>query len=193
MKKLLLIFAFVLFLSNCQSQDNPKKTIFKLPKDLFILDSVTVKTKAKNFKLITLEKSELKKKENVQHNSNTVVVLIEENRKYYKYKQNNKLIFSYDDNCPADGYGSIVAKNNYFTIEQTFCVDFLFVTSYTTFKVDDNGIIIFHKYGEEYSDRSDPDKKIPSKIWTKKDFGEKNFEEVTEQFLLKLRLSKPKK
>lgn len=89
--------------------------------------------------------------------------------------------------------GRIAGKNNFFTVEQSFCVDFLLVYSYATFKIDDNGVINLHKYGEEYSDRSNPDKKIPTKIWTKKDFGEVKFEEISESYLTKLRLTKPKK
>jgi hypothetical protein len=193
MKKLLLIFTFIFSLYNCNGQDSAKKRTFKIPKDQFILDSASVSTKLNFFKVVVLEKSELKNKDNAQHNSNSIIILAKEKGKYFKRFQNNKLVFAYDDNCPADGYGSIAVKNNYFTVEQTFCVDFLFVNSYTTFKIDDNGIINLHKYGEEYSDRSDPEKKIPSKIWTKKDFSVINFEEVTETFLLKLRLSKPKK
>ena len=193
MKNLLFLFAFILSLYNCNGQDNSKKITFKLPKNFFILDSVSLITKVKNFKIVTLENNEVKNKDNAQHNANPIFILAKEKGKYYKAFQNNKIIFSYDDNCPADGYGSIVAKNNYFTIEQTFCVDFLFVSSYTTFKVNDNNTISLHKYGEELTDRSNPERKIPSKIWTKKDFGEIDFENITENFLVKLRLTKPKK
>ena len=193
MKKLLILLTFILSLYSCNGQDNTKRIIFKYPKDQFILDSVSLKSKTKHFKVVTLEKNDKKNKHNAQHNSNPIIILVKDNGKYYKAFQNNKIIFSYDDNCPADGYGSIVSKNNYFTIEQIFCSDFLFVKSYTTFKINDNETITLHKYGEEFTDRSDPDKKILSKIWTKKDFGEINFEVVTENFLLKLRLTKPKK
>jgi hypothetical protein len=63
----------------------------------------------------------------------------------------------------------------------------MFVNSYTTFKIDDKtNNIYLHKYSEEYSDRSDPDKEIPVKTWSTKDFGVVKFEVVTEDFLIKL-------
>lgn len=94
----------LLTLTNCQSQNNSPKTLYKSPKEVFILDSVTLKSKYNTFKIVTFEKNSLKNKENVQHNSNAIVVLIKENGKLYNYKLNNKLVFAYDDNCPADGY-----------------------------------------------------------------------------------------
>jgi hypothetical protein len=195
MRRLLLIFSIVILsFYSCKAQNDSKKVKFVIPKDSFILDSVSLIMKEKVFKVITLEKNELKNKDNVQHNSNPIIILEKEGKQFNKIMQNNKLVFKYDDNCPADGYGSIVAKNNYFTIEQISCAGFQFVNSYTTFKIDDtSGAINLHKYGEEYTDRSNPDKKIPSKTWSKKDFGEVKFENVSDQFLLKLRQSKPKK
>lgn len=77
-------------------------------------------------------------------------------------------------------------KNNYFTIEQVYCKGFLYVQSYTTFKIIDNDNIFLHKYGEEYTDRSNPDKDIQSITKSEKDFGKVRFENVTEDFLIKL-------
>jgi len=71
-------------------------------------------------------------------------------------------------------------------------VDFLFVNSYTTFKIDENtGNINLHKYGEEYTERSNPELKIPAKTWSIKDFGIVKFESVNEGFLIDLRNKKP--
>ena len=192
MKNLLQVLIFIISLSKCYSQND--LSVYKLPKDKYILDSISIKTKTKNFKLIVLENSKVKNKQNSQHNSNIIILLCNYNNKLYINKQSNELIFSYDDNCPADGYGRAVSKNNYFTIEQSSCVDFLFVNSYITFKIDENtNLITLHKYGEEYTDRSNPNKKIPSKVWTKKDFGEVKFESLDENFLLKLTQNNPKK
>lgn len=81
----------------------------------------------------------------------------------------------------------IKTKFPYFTIEQIFCADFMFVHSYSTFKIIDSHTILLHKYGETYTDRRNPDNDIPDKIWTANDFGTIHFEEVTMDFLIKLR------
>ena len=165
-----------------------------VPKGFYVLDSTIINLKKLEFKLLTLEKDEIKNKENAQHNSNPIIILQKKNNQYQKVNDNYDIVFKYDDNCPADGYGGIVNKNNYFTIQQIFCVDFLFVNSYTTFKIDENtGNINLHKYGEEYTDRSNPELKIPAKTWSIKDFGSVKFESVNEGFLIELRNKKPLK
>lgn len=60
-----------------------------------------------------------------------------------------------------------------------------------TFKVIGNNIVL-HKYGERYFDKADHEKQIPSKIWGIKDFQNVNFDEVTDDFLVKLSQVKPK-
>lgn len=179
-------------IQNSTNKISDKQTI-ALPKGFYILDSTMINLKTRNYKILTLEKEEIKNKDNAQHNSNPIVILEKTNNKYFEKSSNYDLVFKYDDNCPADGYGGIVSKNNYFTIQQIFCMDFLFVNSYTTFKVDENtNTIYLHKYGEEYTNRSNPDEKIPTRIWTTKDFGNVNFENVTENFLKGLRKNNPK-
>lgn len=162
-----------------------------VPKGFYVLDSTIINLKNVEFKVLTLEKDEIKNKENAQHNSNPIIILQKKNYQYQKVNDNYNIVFKYDDNCPADGYGGTVSKNNYFTIQQIFCVDFLFVNSYTTFKIDENsGNIFLHKYGEEYTDRSNPDMKISTKTWSTKDFGIVKFESVNEDFLIDLRNKK---
>ena len=145
----------------------------------YVLDSAKLQLQKYSYKISVLEKNENKNKDNVQHNSNPIILF----KGNQKISENDNLIFSYNDNCPADGFQRIVSKNNYFTIEQTYCKDFLFAHSYTTFKVNENGNIILYKYGEEYNDRSNPDKDIKSITKTSKDFGDIKFENVTENFL----------
>ena len=78
-------------------------------------------------------------------------------------------------------------KNNYFTIEQVYCKDFLFANSYTTFRFDEKtNEFVMHKYSEAYTNRSNPDKLIPNKIKTIKDFGKIQFEAITQELLMKL-------
>ncbi|OOV19183.1 hypothetical protein [Flavobacterium sp. LM4] len=166
----------------------------RIPKGFYVLDSTVINLKKNGFKILALEKDGIKNKDNAQHNSNPIIILQKKSNQYQKVNDNYNLIFKYDDNCPADGYGGIVSKNNYFTVQQIFCVDFLFVNSYTTFKIDENtGNINLHKYGEEYTDRSNTMLKIPSKTWSIKDFGIVKFESVNEGFLINLRNKKPLK
>ena len=198
-KNILAIFFLVFTLINCNGQSqkikeqhHEKGNTFSKPEGFYVLDSVDLDLKRKKIKIIVLE-SDLKKTiENVQHNSNSIFILLYNGKGYKMISENKTIVLKYDENCPADGFGGLVEKNNYFTVQQIFCSDFLFVNSYTTFKIDENAdSVILHKYGEEYTDRSNPDKKIPAKIWTKKDFGEVKFENVTEDFLLKIRSKKP--
>jgi len=166
----------------------------KIPKGFYVLDSTIINLKKFEFKVLALEKDEIKNKDNAQHNSNHIIILQKKDNQYQKVNYNYDMVFKYDDNCPADGYGGIVSKNNYFTVQQIFCVDFLFVNSYTTFKIDEiTGNVNLHKYGEDYTNRSNTMLKIPSKIWSIKDFGIVKFENVNEGFLIDLRNKQPLK
>ncbi|MDR7211464.1 hypothetical protein [Flavobacterium piscis] len=166
----------------------------RITNDYYNLESILLNLKSNKYKVEVLERTDLKDKENVQHNSNPIVILQKQDKDYIRLKENAQLIFDYDDNCPTDGFTRIVSKNEYFTIEQTFCSDFKFVNSYTTFRIDENtNEIYLHKYGEEYTDRSNPDKDIPSKILTTKYFGKVKFEDVNEYFLKNLRQNKTNK
>ena len=164
---------------------------FKIPNGFYILDSTIINLKGIKYKILTLERNEIKNKENAQHNSNPVIILEKTDNTYYKKADNYNLVFKYDDNCPADGYGGIINKNSFFTIQQIFCQDFMFVNSYITFKIEEKtNEIYLHKYGEEYTDRSNPDNKLTIKTWSIKDFGTIKFEDVNENFLKKLRIKK---
>lgn len=134
-----------------------------------------------SFKVVVLEKTENKYKENPQHNSLPIVIKKQDGK---VYAENDQIIFKYDDNCPADGFQRLVAKDNFFTVEQTYCKDFMFVNSYTTFKLNENNEIVLFKYGEEYTDRSSPDREIKGLIKTAKDFGKIKFNDVDEKLLL---------
>lgn len=112
---------------------------------------------------------------------------------FKSWKKNNDIIFSKDESCSTEGFSRISLKDSYFTIESQICYDYnISVNIYTTFKVINNEIIL-HKYGEEYFDKANHENKIPTKIWTTKDFGNLKFEDVSEKLLLKLRQYKPKK
>lgn len=167
---------------------NNNSTVFSLPNNLFVYDSASVIVNNKKYEIYVLEKSDLKDAENAQHNSNSILILSNQVEGLIKLKENNKIVFAYNSNCPSDGFEKIVAKNEYFTIEQSFCASNLFVNSYTTFKIDDKtNAVLLSKYGEEYTDRNNPEKDLPTKTWTSKDFGKVNFEDVNETFIIKLK------
>jgi hypothetical protein len=103
------------------------------------------------------------------------------------WKENNNLIYSVDNTCASEGFSNIVVKNNYFTIEAQTCYDYnVLVNGFTTFKIENNEIFLY-KYGEEYFDKSNHDRKIPSKVWTQKSLGKIKFQDVNESFLKKLK------
>ncbi len=93
--------------------------------------------------------------------------------------------------CPNPAFSRLIGKDKYFTIEKNNCSNNKFYYEYITFKYIDDQILL-HKYGIEYTDRRDPDKMIPTKIWTTDDFGEIKFEDVTEELLTKVIQSNPK-
>lgn len=185
--KIVIIFFISLSFLNCSGQnsnDKKDKTDYSIPKNLYVLDSVSIKSDNKFFKIIILENKQIKK-ENPTHNSLEIVIL-EKNAtdKFILKNKNNDIVFKYDDNCPADGYTSIVAKNIFFTIEQVYCKDFLFVNSYTTFKYDNKkSEFVLHKYGEIFTDRANPYKDIPTITKSAKDFGKILFSEVSQEIL----------
>ncbi|WP_133147511.1 hypothetical protein [Chryseobacterium aquaticum] len=106
------------------------------------------------------------------------------------WKENKNLVYSVDNNCVSEGFSNIVVKGNYFTIEAQSCYDYnVLVDGFTTFKVENNDIFLY-KYGEEYFDKSNHDKEIPSKVWTQKNFSKVRFQDVNESFLRKLKSTK---
>lgn len=114
------------------------------------------------------------------------------NSTYQIWCKNNSIIPQNKFNCATEGFNTIVFKDNYFTIENQICSDYIEISSYITFKVVGRDIIL-HKYGETYFDKADHEKQIPSKVWKSKDFGDVKFEKVTDAFLIKLSQTIPKK
>ena len=108
-----------------------------------------------------------------ESNNNLLSILINENGNYNIWNQSKKIVANIDfSNCPADGFSRIAFKNNYFTIEESICDGWLFVRNYITFKyIKTNNDIYLHKHGLIYTDRRNPDKKIPEKIFTSEQFG----------------------
>ena len=187
-KLLFLVMYFISFLIYGQH-----KNIYTVPKDKYKLEELNVTLSKKKYKILVLELLSKKNQDNAQHNSNSIVILQKQKNDYYEVFRNDDIIFSYNDNCPADGFQGIDVKNNFFTIKQTFCSDFNYVYSFTTFKIDKiSGKIFLHKYGDQYTDRSNPQRKISPVIWTTLDFGILKFEEVTQSKINLIRQNPPK-
>lgn len=107
---------------------------------------------------------------------------------FIDWGSNRGAILDIGNNCLADGFQKIVCKGKYFTIEQVFCSDYLYVKAYVTFIYNEiQDAFFLFKYGEEYTNRQNPDAVIPNKIWTQKDFGKIKFKEVTQDVIIKLR------
>ena len=167
----------------------PGQNQFRVPDDFYIHDSASVVAKNVSYKIVSLEKISEKNDISNSHFGLPIIIL----RNNILVEKNVDLVFGNDDNCPADTYDGMFAEGNYFTIQQIFCVDFLFVRSNTTFKIDPiNNEITLYNYAEEYTDRSNPDRPIPVRTWTSTDFGNVLFQETTESFLKTLRQTKPK-
>lgn len=162
---------------------------YLIPIDSYILDSASFEINKTTYRIFSLEKLVEKNSKNDSHFGLPIIVL--QNKTLLE--ENFDIVLSYNDNCPADGYGGIYVEGHHFTIQQTFCVDFLFVRSNATFKIDpNNNEIILDNYAEEYTDRSNLDRPIPAKRWTSKDFEKVLFRETTVSFLMKIRQTKPK-
>ncbi|SDI15764.1 hypothetical protein [Chryseobacterium jejuense] len=145
------------------------------------------------FFLISCSSKNKKEQENIAHkiyeneffliNSNvegvTEVTLNRINNKFVNAK-----VLEGNSNCPDTSLDNIVLKNNYFTIEKYNCTDKYYLKEYITFKFDKD--LLLHKYSIEFTDRYDPDRSIPNKNYTSRDFGNIKFENVNREFLINL-------
>ncbi len=96
------------------------------------------------------------------------------------WAENKLLLNGLGDNCPADGYQRMIAKPPYFTVEQVVCAGFKFASQFVTFKYNKaTKQVLLHKWGEQYTDRSDPEKPLADFIHTPADFGSILFEEAS--------------
>lgn len=152
----------------------------------YIFDHKIIDNENYNYSFYVFEE---KKNKNLSIHYNLPIIVIYKNKinNIKKIYKNTELFFPYDDNCPADGYGGMKVIKNKILFKQIYCQDFLFVQSTTIFSFDKDGNIILDKYIEKYTDRSNPDKKIPMMEWTKKQLPTKKFTEVDERFLLELK------
>ncbi|RZK88750.1 MAG: hypothetical protein EOO62_37200 [Hymenobacter sp.] len=86
--------------------------------------------------------------------------------------------------CPSDGFERIVAKGDYFTIEQQTCGGWFFTTEYITFHyLKASRKIVLHKYGRVSTDRRAPNQAIPAEVYTATQLGEHSFGQTTKALL----------
>ncbi len=111
--------------------------------------------------------------------NNLLCILINENGSFNIWKQSKKIISNIDfSSCPAEGFSNIAFKNNFFTVEESICDGWMFIDNYITFKYDKSVEEIYlHKHGLVYTDRRNPNKELPERIYTKEQFGDITFKQ----------------
>lgn len=188
MKNSVLSLVFLVFLHSfytCAYADNDDNKNSLLD-NYYIFDHKMISNKNYNYNFYVFEENK-NKNSNMHYNLPVIIIYKNKISNIKKIYKNTELFFSYDDNCPVDGYGGMKIIKNKILFEQIYCQDFLFVQSTTIFSFDKNGNILLDKYIEKYTDRSDPNKKIPIMKWTKKQLPTRKFTEVNERFLLELK------
>jgi hypothetical protein len=83
-----------------------------------------------------------------------------------------------ESDCPSGGFNRIVAKGDYFTIEQQTCSGMFFIDEYITFKAAADGQVYLHKFSIVKTNRSDPEAAIPQRTLSVKEFGKLELEQV---------------
>ena len=123
--------------------------------------------------------------DNIELMDSPVLVLINDGNNKFVYFKNLNIIQTSNTTCPSDGFGNIVVKDNYFTVEQNTCGGWYFADEYITFKYDlETKQIIFHKFSQSLTDRNNPEKEIPESSITSKNFGNIKFENFNREIVL---------
>ena len=114
-----------------------------------------------------------------------VLVLINQGNNKFSISKNVNIIQTANYSCPSDGFGNIVVKDNYFTVEQNTCGGWYFADEYITFKyVMETKKIILQKFSQVFTDRKDPNREIPESTATSKNFGPIQFESFNRETIL---------
>lgn len=105
----------------------------------------------------------------------------------------NENLIRIDNSCPATGYNKVVVKGTVFTIESDVCAGWRYVHQYITFKYDAKmDKIKFYRYGETYTDRTDPNKDIPAINFNLTSIKDLTFNEVTDDLIDQVRQKRPR-
>ncbi|MCS4302311.1 hypothetical protein [Chryseobacterium sp. BIGb0232] len=184
MKTLSLLFAFILLSCNGQESKMKRKKENSINyNSLKTQDALIARKAVNNITERPNTPHEIYKNEFFSINSDLdgiiEVTLNRINKKFVNTK-----VLEGNPNCPDTSLDNIVLKNNYFTIEKYNCTDKYYLKEYITFKFDKD--LLLHKYSIEFTDRHDPDKSIPNKNYTSKDFGDVKFENIDREFLINL-------
>ena len=114
---------------------------------------------------------------------------IEVTTKTGKQYLNHHIMRQMDENedCASEGFIDVAHKDAYFTIEQQNCSGWMLVNEYITFEYSpDDDKIHLYRFNLQYIDRREPDKEIPEKIITQKDFGVRSLEQIKLEELYEL-------
>lgn len=124
---------------------------------------------------------------NYEPNGTPLILLKKaKNNKYTEVGRTKTL--SLGSNCPADGFQDIAVKGDFFTIEQVFCADRSFVSSYATFKYNPaKGEFMLDKYSEVYVDRFAKSQDVSEVEHYQIEKNKYVFEDFTEDFVIAVR------
>lgn len=168
-----------------------KPQAYTPPSGYYIFDSLSLDLNrdGNTDRLLMLEPVGVKGVANGAH-FNTRVVLLNGSpeRGLAVWAESKKEFLGAAGDCPADGYQRAVAKGAYFTIEQTVCDGYVYVHQYVTFRYDKaSGEVVLHKYGETFTDRTNPDKKIPARTQQASAASPVRFEDWSDEVAINFR------
>lgn len=114
-----------------------------------------------------------------------ILVLINQGNNKFSLSKNVNIIQTANSNCPSDGFGNIVVKDNYFTVEQNSCGGWYFADEYITFKyIMETKQIVLQKFSQVFTDRKDPNREIPDLIANSKNFGTLEFDNFNREMII---------
>ncbi|MFL0134839.1 hypothetical protein V2633_00020 [Tenacibaculum maritimum] len=111
--------------------------------------------------------------------NNLLSILINGDDGFNIWRQSVKVLSSVNsDSCPTEGFNDLIFENNYFTIEESICDGWMFVDNYITFEYDESTDEIYlYSQKFSYTDRRNPNKELPKKMYTKQEFGKITFKQ----------------
>ncbi len=111
--------------------------------------------------------------------------MLNQGNSIYKIFKNSNIIYTFIPTCPSKGFQNLTVKDNYFTIQQNTCGGWFLIDEYITFRWDTkNNQIVLYKYGYSSINRKDPNKEMPTTIYTSANFGEILFENFNSNTIL---------
>jgi hypothetical protein len=197
LNKLIKLSILVMLLATAyQSFEAQARKADIIPSGFYVLDSALCDLNHDKHpdKILVLENKKVKGVENHQQYGVRFYVLKGNADKCFSLWDKNNSLLIPDDKCAADGYQKLVVKGAYFSIESSICSDWLYVHQVITFKYDvKSKMIVWHRYGESFTDRTNPDRNIPDAVYYVGSLKLVPFNQVTDYAINKLRQQKRKK